>query len=328
MRISTEWIGDAFIWLRIRSVGHPCRWACYLALLRAYQECSRFARRIRDGFKRGEKGVCLKYFTGQKNFGDMLNVDLMNWLGIAYSHATDDSANLLCIGSLMDELLVTDWQLLRYSRAVHVFGAGFMHDRESSIEKFNRPVALHGLRGKLSLARCETICGHVLDNVVLGDPGLLVNEIFPRAQEQLYDVGVICHYNDFHSEALKNLQLPGLTVRMIDVHSSTADFARQVSACKLILSSALHGLICADAYGVPNRHIVLSWRVEGAGYKFRDYYSVFPSAQYEPIDLRTRTVTVDDARIWMMTPVVPAAEVAEVQWRLRKLMSRIKDCVR
>lgn len=326
MRSRTDIIGDGFIWLRKRAEGCAWRWKCYLSLLRAYQECGRFCRRIRNG-SCDTHGVCLRFFSEKRNFGDALNVDLMRWLGVSHVQATEDSANLVCIGSLLDEFLVTDWQRLRYVRELHVFGSGFMYPKESTSEQFNRPVVIHGLRGKLSLSRCEEICGRQLSDVVLGDPGLLVSDIFPLEREKVHDVGVICHYNDIHAEALSNLRLDGLKVVMIDVHIPTVEFARLVAGCRFVLSSALHGLICADAYGVPNRHVLLSGRVEGGEYKFRDYYSVFASSGYFPIDLREREITAADVLGWMEEPVVKWEEIRRVQSELKRLMARIGEHV-
>jgi hypothetical protein len=42
-----------------------------------------------------------------------------------------------------------------------------------------------------------------------------------------------------------------------------------------VLSSSLHGLIAADALGVPNAWIGLSDALRGGDFKFRDYYGVF-----------------------------------------------------
>ena len=47
-----------------------------------------------------------------------------------------------------------------------------------------------------------------------------------------------------------------------------------MDSCKHIISSSLHGLICSDSLGIPNRWIKLS-QLLGNDFKFKDYYSVF-----------------------------------------------------
>ena len=34
-------------------------------------------------------------------------------------------------------------------------------------------------------------------------------------------------------------------------------------------------MVVADSFGIPNLHIVVSSRLKGDGFKFRDYYSAF-----------------------------------------------------
>ena len=45
---------------------------------------------------------------------------------------------------------------------------------------------------------------------------------------------------------------------------------REIATCERIVSSSLHGLVTADAFGIPRRW-QLSERVRGAAFKFRDY---------------------------------------------------------
>lgn len=75
----------------------------------------------------------------------------------------------------------------------------------------------------------------------------------------------------------------------------TREFVSKVIQCNFILSSALHGLICADAFSIPNKWLVISGNVEGREYKFKDYYSVFESRKsLEPVDLRKTFISDED----------------------------------
>lgn len=49
----------------------------------------------------------------------------------------------------------------------------------------------------------------------------------------------------------------------------------EIARCAVVLSSSLHGLIAADAFGHRTAWLELSDAVIGAGYKFRDYYGAF-----------------------------------------------------
>ena len=235
------------------------------------------------------------YYCTEQNFGDMLNRNLMQYFNCPYTFSHAMFADLCCIGSMMEGLLLTDKQGCT-RRPIHVYGTGFIKAPEQSDEQFNRPVIIHALRGKKSLERCEQILKKKLPDVVLGDPGLLIRRIFPNTgNKKIYDVGLICHIADTPQELHKHLNFtPAIKTTQLDITLPPEEFVARLSECKFILSSAMHGLICADSLGIPNAHIILSDKVIGNEYKYRDYYSVFSHAEYTPIYLNHTTLSDND----------------------------------
>ena len=71
----------------------------------------------------------------------------------------------------------------------------------------------------------------------------------------------------------------------------------------MVLSSSLHGLVAADSFGVPNRHIVLSHKPKGDGFKFDDYYSAY-GVEHRITDLRWAEVCTpeENERDYRITP--------------------------
>jgi pyruvyltransferase len=72
-------------------------------------------------------------------------------------------------------------------------------------------------------------------------------------------------------------------IRIIDVENDIEKFIDEVCACKVILSSSLHGLICADAYRKPRLRLVLGNRLQGGDFKFMDYHSTLVPASFRSI---------------------------------------------
>lgn len=99
---------------------------------------------------------------------------------------------------------------------------------------------------------------------VYGDPGLLLPLIYNPDVELGHETGVIPHYID---KGLPHIHKGHL----IDIQSDWKNVVREIKSCKKIISSSLHGLIIAEAYGVPAEWAVYSDKVIGGEFKFHDY---------------------------------------------------------
>lgn len=107
---------------------------------------------------------------------------------------------------------------------------------------------------------------------VFGDPALLMPRFYrPQDVVKKYVVGVIPHYID-KGEAVK-LVPASSEFKIIDIESDIETFVDELLACEVVVSSSLHGIIAADAYGVPRVWMKVSDRIKGEGFKFRDYFS-------------------------------------------------------
>ena len=120
---------------------------------------------------------------------------------------------------------------------------------------------------------------------VYGDPALLMPTLYtPKKCNEKYRVGIICHY--VHEELpcfLKN-ELDGvLKIPINRSYNEITDFIDEVCSCDVIVSSSLHGLIIANAYGVPAVRMVVkghSLHPNKSGedrqdFKYEDYLSGF-----------------------------------------------------
>ena len=105
---------------------------------------------------------------------------------------------------------------------------------------------------------------------IYGDPALLYPRFYNPVVEQKYDIGIIAHYVDKQHPWLECAESKG--VKIIDIQEGINQVVDDIKSCSLIASSSLHGIIAADAYGIPSTWIEFSDDVIGNGFKFRDYY--------------------------------------------------------
>ena len=101
---------------------------------------------------------------------------------------------------------------------------------------------------------------------VYGDPAILMPMFYsPIFKEKKYPVSVIIH----HTHNLDKSQIPAYA-NVIDILTTDyCHFINEVCQSELVISSTLHGIILAEAYGVPAVFL--------AGdnfdlFKYRDYY--------------------------------------------------------
>lgn len=60
-----------------------------------------------------------------------------------------------------------------------------------------------------------------------------------------------------------------------------------------VVSSSLHGLIVADAYGIPSKWIKVSDKIYGDDFKYGDYYQSIGVKEEKPLIVNEQISTVD-----------------------------------
>lgn len=149
-----------------------------------------------------------------------------------------------------------------------VWGVGFITEQQGIA---SHPPAVHAVRGYRSLERLRKLGISCSD--VVGDPALLLPRFYnARPLKRRYRVGIIPHCYELDLSVVQPSVLPEDAL-LIDITGDLFDVVDQINACDEIISSSLHGLICAESYGVPSVWVHLSSRPVGDGFKFHDYYS-------------------------------------------------------
>ena len=193
------------------------------------------------------------WLTKDKNFGDLLTPYILDYFDIKYKHTKIDDADLLCIGSIAR----------RAKDNTIVLGSGMINGRK---EKLNPKADYRFVRGPYTRQR-------ILDNggkcpPIYGDAALLLPYICP-AEKKEYSVGIVPHFVDHE---YVNKKYPNYHIINV-VNDNPLEVAKEISKCSTIISSSLHGIIAAHAYGIPAAWVKFSDKIKGDGVKFDDHYA-------------------------------------------------------
>lgn len=219
------------------------------------------------------------------NFGDELNPILFQRLfGIDVQWASAAQCDALAIGSVLDKFcLYRPSQILHRQRWLPhdriVWGSGFMFEG-NRMKRGRWNVA--AVRGPLTQARMGALAP---DDIALGDPGLLAGRMLEKHPQKTAALGVIAHYVDRGRPELAQFLEAAPHRRLINVMAHPDDVLEQIAGCDAVLSSSLHGLIAADALGVPNARLRLSGDVRGGDFKFSDYWAAIGKAPMSAVTL-------------------------------------------
>lgn len=195
------------------------------------------------------------WWRNRRNFGDALTpILLREFAGITARWSPKDQAEILVCGSVLQGL-PSHW-------SGTVLGSGRLRPGHTELPN----ARLLALRGPLSFA--STYSGPSPEAVPYGDPALLLPLMIERPPTR-WDVGVVPHWSD--TGLIDEAGLPG--DHIIDVTADPLEVVQAIASCKEIITSSLHGLIIADAYGIPATAVMCS-RVEeeGGTFKFMDYW--------------------------------------------------------
>jgi pyruvyltransferase len=234
----------------------------------------------------GSKSIRLYYYrrkNGLLNFGDELSPLLLRYVtGFDVVRAGYLDADVLGLGSILNKSMRLKYKaIFELRRSVFrrrkpiVWGAGlikaFPHKKLDFLD-------FRAVRGTLT---SDTLsCGEV----PLGDPGLLVSEYF-QEREKKHFVGIVPHFLDKDAPELTEL-LEGVPhAKLISVEDDPVKILRDISECEVVLSSSLHGLIVADAFGMPNFRLKLGDRLKGGDFKFNDYCTAIHRPDISPISM-------------------------------------------
>lgn len=245
------------------------------------------------------------YYWDYPNFGDQLSRYLVSKITereVEYSPPPFEAVTLLAIGSMIN------LSVLR--KNICIWGTGTLHTKildYPSLKMFpvNRLVrqlreqlkewshveqpkiyAVRGPRTRALLINKGFYCPEVF-----GDPAILLPKYYvPKNTLVRYSAGLILH----HTQKLTNEQIAvcnEIGIRPISIFRKSDNeiesFVDEVCSCEKVFSSSLHGVIVAQAYGIPAQWIQLKNRAihADAWHKFEDYFLGAGQENQEPLQM-------------------------------------------
>lgn len=206
----------------------------------------------------------LYWWNGTPNFGDRLSQDVVAQLsGRPVVWAAPGECDLFAVGSLMNFVRRSHSLPRKDGTRPVIWGTGMIGPVRRD---FVGNVAFVAVRGPLTAALLE------LKDLPMGDPGLLSPDLMPHPVEPDDRIGIVLHHSQKPDARLAAALKADPRLRLIDVTDEDhLGVIAAIGSCAHVFSSSLHGLIVADAFGVPNTWLNADGIHASAAFKFYDY---------------------------------------------------------
>lgn len=160
------------------------------------------------------------------NFGDLLGPEILKRLGYQVRRVDKlAEADLVACGSIIEMVAP------QARGGLVVWGSGLMYTKEVDVTGLD----IRAVRGRLTSSLLDL-------EVPTADPAILVPMLWDRPHTR-HKVGVVKHYVDEETYAWADA--------VIDTRQPVDEVIEFIGSCERIVSSSLHGLIVAAAWGIP-----------------------------------------------------------------------------
>lgn len=212
------------------------------------------------------------YWPVSNNFGDLIGKYILEKMAdakVIYAEAHADYEHYVIGGSVINHA----------GPKSIIWGAGL----GTITDGINAEMKIAAVRGPYTRARALSL--GVKCPAIYGDPGMLLPRFYTPTSKRDRKVGVVPHYVD----QFRAYSRYAGEAHIIDVFQPIECVIEDINSCEVILSSSLHGIIIAHAYGVPAAWVKISDSVGGDGTKFRDYFASVGLDVAQPFDMREMT---------------------------------------
>lgn len=218
---------------------------------------------------RPQNAIDSYWWDQRNNFGDLIGPWLIEMIAgrPAYNTIGEQARSdaLVTVGSLINQL---------QRPGMTIWGSGLiapLHAESITRLKTRQPAAILAVRGWKTYTELTTKLGWSVPKV-FGDPALLLPYFFqpPPGLASAGKVVLCAHYQ--HKKLFAQLR-PG-AAHIIDVERDAPTVVAELATASCVISTSLHGVIVAQAYGVPWLWLrVEDVRLAGDQFKFEDFFS-------------------------------------------------------
>lgn len=218
--------------------------------------------------------IKLFWWTAEPNFGDVLSRDVVAYVsGRQVEYANPNSCDLFGIGSLLAQAGKAHIHERPDGTKPYIWGTGLLRQIKNN---FLKNVVFTSVRGPVT----ASILG--LKGMKYGDPGLLASMVYGESPYKEDRIGIVPHWTQIDTPELKSILIRESALKLIDVRKPPETVCHDISSCRHIVSSSLHGLIVADSYGISN-----TWLnpVSQGHLKYHDYACSIGRKLVSPVSL-------------------------------------------
>jgi pyruvyltransferase len=237
-----------------------------------------------------DENAILTIGFNSKNWGDALNPVLIQkisgktpLIATEYTYNIKSNPVYSAIGSVLESANANN---CGHGNLV-VWGTGFISSRGRLKVQPKKICAVRGPSTRELLLEQGYECPEIY-----GDPALLYPKFYRPESRKRYKLGIVPHYVDKNHAAINNFQNDP-DILIIDILGGIHNVVDQICSCQKIASSSLHGIIAADAYGIPSTWIKFSDNVVGNGFKFFDYFKSVGRTDEGPLVIQEDS-SIDD----------------------------------
>lgn len=235
-----------------------------------------------------ENAISLHFWNWKRNnkynVGDLLSTYIVEKISnrrVVWTSA--ETPNKLCaVGSLISEKMLLS--------GGHFWGSGcrvLTNNRNMLV--YNKPVKFYSVRGPIT--RDFVLSRGFECPEIYGDPALLLPEFYPRRNTKKYKLGLVCHINH---RFLLNYDEGIYFIDILRSSDNMLSIVDDICKCESILSSSLHGIIIANAYGIPARWFTVKGFALEPYVKYHDYFLSVKMPIQEPLIFNEDTFITQD----------------------------------